>query len=300
MLKISQTRIRSLKKYLPFIQGKEIVISISTNSNASKMKLAGFSSSPQEGEKILPIPVGTISSFNAEGKENVRKDLPMETHYRQIEWTWKQYAGYKETKEVTEIRDCPYERYPREFVEPPSVELKLAQEKVVSPVLSYPKDEDLIIHTINLFLEIFGECEILNSNLKEIIKTPEKSLKWAVLPEGEMPWNKIEKDLEPALKKANSQEKAVFRDRFDTINSYKPDFGAYGLAGFSGYVVFGFKKKNLYICESIWHGNAIYVFQEEWRELSKKTKAEILRGGLQKERIIHYQDWKDRIDELLR
>jgi len=299
MLKISQTRIRSLKKYIPFIQGKEIVVSIDANSNAAKMRQVGFSSSPQEGEMILPIPIGTVSAFNAEGKEKIRKDLPMETHYRQVEWTWEQWSGRDQTETRSKIADVPYDRYPRDFIEPPSVELKLAQEKVVSQVLSYPKDEDLIIHTINLFLEIFGECEILNSNLEEIIKTPEKSLKWAVLPEGEMPWNKIEKDLEPALKRANSQEKAVFRDRFDTINSYKPDFGAYGLAGFSGYVVFGFKRKNLYICESIWHGNAIYVFQEDWRELSKMTKAEILRGGLQKERIIHYQDWKDRIDELL-
>ncbi len=182
---------------------------------------------------------------------------------------------------------------------PPSVELKFAQGKVVSPVFDYPKDEGLILHSINLFLEIFGECEILNKNLEAIIKTPEKSLRWAVLPEGEMPWNKIEEKLKPALKRANSHEKAVFQDRFNTINSYKPDFGAYGLAGFSGYVVFGFKEKNLYICESIWHGNAIYVFQEDWRKLSQKTKAEILKGNLHKERIIHYKDWKEKIDELL-
>ena len=299
MLKISQTRIRSLKKYLPFIQEKEIVISVDTDSNTDKMKQAGFSNSPQEGETVLPIPLGTISAFNAEGKEKIRKDLPMETHYQQIEWTWKQWDGYGQTKEVTEIRDRPYDRYPRDFIDPPSIELKFAQGKVSSPVFVHPKNEELIIHTINLFLEIFGECEILNSNFEEIIKTPEKSLKWAVLPEGAVPWERIEKELKPAFKRANSQEKSVFRDRFDILNSYKPDFQAYGLAGFSGYVVFGFKEKNLYICESIWHGNAIYVFQDNWRELSKKTKAEILKGGLQKERIIHYQDWKDRIDEIL-
>ena len=300
MLKINKTRIRSLKKYTPFIEGKKIILSADSIAHNNILEKIGFSKNSSEGETILPIPVGNISSFNAEGKEKIRKDLPMETHYSQIEWSWKQWDGYGQTKEVTEIRDRPYERYPREFIEPPSVELKFVKKKIVSPVFSYPKDKSLIIHTINLFLEIFGECEILNDNLEEIIKTPGKTLRWVVLPQGEMPWQKIKKELEPVLKRANSSEKAVFRDRSDVINSYKPDFGAYGLAGFSGYVIFGFKEKNLYICESMWHGNAIYVFQEDWRELSKKTKAEILRGGLQKERIIHYQDWKDRIDDLLR
>jgi hypothetical protein len=299
MLKIRKTRIRSLKKYTPFIQGKSVVLSIDINKHLNKVRKIGFSKKLQEGETVLPLPIGTISSFNAEGKEKIRKDLPMETHYRQIEWTWKQWCGRGQTREITEVRDSPYEKYPREFIEPPSIELKLAKNKITSPVFNYPKDEQLMLHTINLFLEVFGECEILNENLEGILKTPEKSLKWAVLPQGEIPWDKVKRGLEPALKRSSSQEKAVFQDRFDTINSYKPDFGAYGLAGFSGYVVFGFKKKNLYICESIWHGNAIYIFQEDWRKLSKKTKAEILRGNLHKERIIHYSDWKDKIDELL-
>jgi len=49
--------------------------------------------------------------------------------------------GYGQTKKVTEIRDYPYDRYPREFIEPPSVELKIAKKKIVSPIFSYPKDE---------------------------------------------------------------------------------------------------------------------------------------------------------------
>ncbi|MBU1151812.1 hypothetical protein KJ632_03215 [Patescibacteria group bacterium] len=298
MLKISQTRIRSLKKYLPFIQGKEIVISISTNSNASKMKLVGFSSSPQEGETILPVPVGMVSGFNAEGKEKVRKDLPMEKYYRQVDWTRQQWDGYNQTKEVTDVIDRPYDRYPRDFIEPPSIELKFAQGKVVSPLLAYPKDEEVIIHTINLFLEIFGECEILNSNLEEIIKTPKNILNWEILKPGEYPWDR--KEFNSALGRLSKQQLGVFKDRFTTMRSHSPDEEYVGRNGFSGYVIFCFKKKNLHICESPWHGNAIYVFQDDWRELSKKTKAEILRGGLQKERIIHYHDWKDRIDELLK
>ena len=43
-----------------------------------------------------------------------------------------------------------------------------------------------------------------------------------MLPQGKLPWQKIEEALKPVLKRANSSEKAVFRDRFDTINILRP------------------------------------------------------------------------------
>jgi hypothetical protein len=59
----------------------------------------------------------------------------------------------------------------------------------------------------------------------------------------------------------------VIRHRFETINGYNPDFVGVGQAGFRGYVIFGLTEKNLFVCESIYTGNATYVFDKRWEEL---------------------------------
>ena len=54
--------------------------------------------------------------------------------------------------------------------------------------------------------------------------------------------------------------------------------------------------------ESIFYGNAIYVFDENWKKLSQKTKAEILKNNLQVERITHNgqrKNWIGKIKEIL-
>ena len=57
----------------------------------------GFSKDLNIGKKLLLIEIGKYSSINAEGYNITRKDLPKETHYRQTEWTWKQWAGRGKT-----------------------------------------------------------------------------------------------------------------------------------------------------------------------------------------------------------
>jgi len=84
------------------------------------------------------------------------------------------------------------------------------------------------------------------------------------------------------------------------VNKYGPEFLAVGRAGFWGYVIFGFPDKDIYILESIYFGNATYVFADNWETLSTKTKAEILDAKLQKDRIIHKESWDRNIHALLK
>ena len=74
---------------------------------------------------------------------------------------------------------------------------------------------------------------------------------------------------------------------------------AIGKGGFGGYFVFGFPKLDIFILESIYLGNATYVFGDDWQRLSQLTKADILNGQLHKERVIHRSGWKERIQQLL-
>ena len=88
-------------------------------------------------------------------------------------------------------------------------------------------------------------------------------------------------------------------DKCEFINSFQPDFRAYGKSGFKGYVIFGFTDRDIYVLESVYPNNATYVFGKNWGELSKLTKAEILNGNLQDVRIIHNNNWQQEIRDLL-
>lgn len=294
MIKIKQKRLKSLKKYSPLLKGSNLIVCVDLNENKSVATKIGFSNDLEQGDTVLPTVIGNVSRFNAEGKEIVRRDLPKETHYNSVE-----SPNWGDSYNGTHTVELPYQKYPRDFIEPPSVELKISGDKIISPLMDSNLDDQGLIHTINLFLELFGECILLNEKFEDFVKVPSKSLNWEVLPMGEMPWERLHGSLKPLLKKLDVKEKVACEERIKTLQSYSPDFTARGTAGFSGYLIFGFKNRDLYVCESIWHGNAIYVFEGGWEELSKKTKAEVLRGGLQKDRIIHAENWKEKLDELL-
>lgn len=294
---IQKTRVRKLD-FLNFIlkDGQKFIVGISdVDQHKVALEKIGFKIS-SENESLLPSAVGPVSEFNAEGRYNKLKDLPMETAYRQAEWSWEQWAGYGQTETKTKIVDVPYQRYQREFVEPPSVELSLILtgngKVLVGPVLINDEaSADLNKHVINLFLEIFSEAEFFTENLDQIINIPTKRLNWQILPKGEMPWSSFLDKVKKVVDEAPEGSKPVVVNRLEHIYAYKPDFRAVGTAGFNGYMVFGFEKLGIYVCESIFYGNATYVFENNWEAIAKLTKAQVLSAKLQKNRIIHRDGW---------
>jgi hypothetical protein len=305
---IRKRRIRKVEKYLGFITpGSRIALGLSEiNRLVDKLHLCGFSQALEIGETVLPnASLGPVSQFNAEGKYIKHKDQPMETAYRMVEWHWKEFRGRHDTEDMTDWRNVSYPRYPRTYVSAPSVELQIASNAQGSSMLiadpvEYNEDNfDTIRHTVNLFLEIFGECQIFGDDLEQIIHSPLIRLNWKILPPGRYPWERLEEHVRPLIEQARQGNQVIIEDRFKTINGYNPDFHAVGQAGFYGYVVFGFPAKGIFVFESIFTRNATYVFDENWEDLSKMTKAEILSEQLQRDRIIHLRGWHDRILTLL-
>jgi len=285
--------------------GQKFVLGISgSGQHKDALERIGFKAD-SNNESLLPGIVGPVTEFNAEGRYNKRKDLPMETAYRQVEWTWEQWSGYNQTETMTKIVDVPYQRYQREFVAPPAVELSLKSTEngkiVVSPTLIFSgKNYDLIKHVINIYLEVFGEVELFTGGLDKIESIPTKRLNWQVLPKGEMPWAQFYDKVKKVVNAAPEGSRPVVVNRLEQINGYKPDFQAIGVAGFNGYVIFGFNKLGVYICESIFYGNATYVFDKNWEALSRLTKAEILSEGLQRDRLIHRAGWDAALRDTLK
>jgi hypothetical protein len=229
----------------------------------------------------------------------------MEQAYRQALWKWDEWHG-RHTVEREKIVDIPYWRYPRDFVPPPSVELRVAATEagelfvVVDGAAYIPANEADLLHRVNLMLELFGEVELRQQDLTPFVSGEIRRLNWEVLPAGRHPWQKVREAIEPVLERAKAGNRPVIQARLDTIGFYGPKVYAIGNAGFTGYLVFGFKDLGLYVLESALYGNATYVLGADWERLSQMSKAELLDGALHKERIVHRADsWPARIRELL-
>lgn len=271
-MKIIKKRIRRLGNNLPKNALDKVAIpGIILDGNADRARIValGFSNGMEVGETILPTPVGPVSQFNSEGREVPNKTKPKETRYREIEWCWEQWAGYGQTKTVCDFRLVPYERWQRDFISPPSVELTISKKEgtkvyiTVPPVALTEENEKSAVHAINLILEIFRSCEILDENQVPVVQTT-RSLNWTILPPGRRPWSEQKKILQPLIDLVkDKRERPVVASRFEDINKLQPEFTASGNQGFSGYIVFGFPDKNVYILESAFYGNAIYIFNED-------------------------------------
>jgi len=301
---IKKSRIRSLNPYLKIIPDQPNVYVGVINPPELVLKRIGFSDSPKAGETILPRPVGKASWYNAYGKRIVHRDQPMETAYTTVEWHWTEWHG-RDKVEQSDFRDRPYKRYPRTSVPPPSLQLTIftnteGERVVLTPLIkNWKANQADLIHAVNLMLDIFGEATFFDDKLEQVIKAPIKSLNWKILPKGEHPFAELEGHLKQALNRVKQGNRSFVDHRLDRLNSYKPEFTAIGQGGFTGYVVFGYPKKSIYVLESILYGNATYVLGSDWKKISKLTKAEILNYQLHKERIIHVRNWFEKIRKLL-
>jgi len=304
-MEISGKRIRKLeKKILEIIFGKEICPNISITPDIQNLLTKiGFSQTLNIGESILPNIIGPITKFNSDGSFTLNRELDKETVIHTRYHTWKEYHGREEVEQSGFI-DCPYYRYQRKLIPAPSIELSIVEidgEKYVigRPLLIGDKTVPLIIHQINLFLEIFQKCMVGEFSGDLIKNVQIKKLNWRILPPGHRSFEELENDVSQIISSLKSNRKKIAIYRIETINEYSPSCYAFGQGGFKGYIVFGFPEKNIFILESIYENNATYVFEKNWKELSKLSKFEIIEGKLQKYRLIHVREWSKEIEKIL-
>lgn len=301
---IHKNKIRSLSSNLPgSLHGKKLILAVDFKSNQAMAENIGFAANPTKGDTVLPKPIGSATRFNANGKEKILRDQPKEKLYRTQEWTHEEWRGKGETETVTSLVDIPYYRYPREHIDGYGHELTIKEvsgNKLISlnGKLTYDNSSsDSLISAINVFLEIFGYVDIYDESM-EPIPAPEeiRRLNWVVLPKGQ----KIsESDLKDILSKSK-RIRPVEMLRQERISSFKPDIRAIGMGGFTGYVIYVFNQKKIAVLESIKYGNASYVISSNnWEELSKMTKQQLLSKSLVKQREIHTTGWFAKIKALL-
>jgi hypothetical protein len=299
MIRIQQTRIRKIPESIINFNSENLFIIVEIDQKIKEIAgRLGFQDLTN-GEQVLPmlkLRKNKITKGNANGFIIVRRDLPMISCTYTIPWPHEEYCGYKETKTVTTDVDRTYKKYPRERTIPHCVELIVTEKnnkKYITTNLDsiqLKQNLDLLKHTINLFLEIFGEC-YLSDQIEIPIFIQRKN--WEILPPGSYPWPKIVERINKDTKVIKNV--TVTEDRLKFFYDKKPSFIATGKSGFSGYWVFGYSHhKNIFL-ESQYYGNATYLLNENWEELSKKTKSELINSNLSVARVIHDENWDKNI-----
>ncbi|WP_243314491.1 hypothetical protein [Geothrix paludis] len=290
-MRIKGKSIRSLTKVLPMIgDGRCFYVGLPVSGNESRLIEIGFPKKVQEGQSILPAVLGRHTDFNANGREIIRMDLPLVPESRMVYSTWNDWHGYPHSG----FQHRTFNVRQRDLVDPPEENFTVVQNTegifTASRELCSGRDSDeQILHVINLFLECFGECHLLDEKKGPIIKV--NRLNWHVLPKGEYPWANAKEHIEKVTLRLKDGDREVIEHRLKHIAKHTPDFLAIGQGGFDGYFVLGFSNKNLFVLESPHLDNATYVLSSNWKELSQLTKKEILKGSLQHKRLIHNKGW---------
>lgn len=299
---INKSRIQNVDKYLTLFKEDENISVILSDLNTFEKQLfnMGFSEEFDIGEQLLPPIIGPISRVNAIGKEIILDDLPKLTFYVSQDRDFKDWHGNNHSRTI----DIPYKKFQREYIDAYSVELIIRKNNQNNKILTHStqikkSDKELVKHIINLFLELFGSCEIVGTDYLSKVKTKIKKVNWHILPQGEMPWERLKHNLNEMLDTVKVEHKEDALNRFEFINKFAPNFVARGNGGFNDYVVFAFEDKNLFVMENAFAGNATYVFKDDWINISQLTKAQILKENLQEDRLIHKKNWKRLITEKL-
>jgi hypothetical protein len=274
-------------------------------ADLSSGKLVNLGIELKEAGLVIPVSIipptssGKYSSINIDGQVVVRNDLPLETHYHTIEApNWGD--SYNGTHEI----DLPYKAYPREFHPPRETDIIMhasskaanLKEYVISfrvnEVLDRKKPDfyDRLLKNLNLLQENLGTCDIEASETSLADYAKSLHLSWEILPPGTK-----EETIERLFggRRVSEKDTEIASDRYTFFMTLNPKMFVYGSSGFRRY--FGaLINENLVLFENIEYGNAIYIMFGNWKELSRRSRIELLSGKFEDAfvRIAHSKDWK--------
>ena len=273
--------------------------------SAECARRVGIPNNPAPDLAFVPGVSGSVSDFNANGKEEPLKDKPKIRVPRMVMSSWNDWHGDPHSG----IQHRYYLQWQKNRILPPEelfyIRYANGGLSVMSGPLKFSHDaESRIIHTMNLFLEAFGSVNLVSIE-GEPVKSPTiKRVNWLLLPKGEQPWPRIQKLLEERLaaqlKAGEPADAAVVLKRMEWLKKYEPAAYGLGQGGFSDYIAIEFPRKKVWLLESQSLGNATYVFGENWEVFSKLSKKEIIQGELCKQRIVHDKRWWSATSTLLR
>lgn len=251
---------------------------------------------------LPPVKNGRVSKVNIEGREVVRKDVPMTTKTYSVDLP--SWGSRTHTHTVYWDRDV----YQRDYIPPAklTIEAKLLNTeygdttayiikfRVAEPFFKGDLDFSTdFLFALNLLQENLGFSNVYEANTTDEDYLSTEFLDWEIFPPGQR--DELFTKLAFNKRKITGSTMCRIEERYNFLLGFNPTAFIRGSNRFKNY--FGAKfGENLVVFENIDYGNAIYILEEEWAELSKLSRVELLKKYRGKfKRIVHTEGWKQRL-----
>jgi hypothetical protein len=262
-----------------------------------------------DGPKLPPVDAGKWSYRNARGWDRKRPDLPMVPKSFVFESPNFGDAARNGTHTHYQTRQV----YQHQVFEPQGMEIEPAilsqttgQHVVVrfalTPLLSrsQPEFELMLLWALNVLQENTGVASVFASTATKADFLRTIQLDWEIFPPGT-----IDDVVAWFTSKPSSASRAPdfdkhLRDRTAAFNKLQPESYIRGSGQFGSY--FGAKfADDLVVFENLRYGNALYILYDDWDEISKRSRLELLRDHDAKfDRIVHTVDWQFQFNKLMK
>jgi hypothetical protein len=256
-------------------------------------------------ERVLPdVGMGMYSQRNRKGWEVVRRDLPMVT--RAFTFEAPNYGDWSNgTHDVTQYREV----YQRDSFEPPEMEIivsKLRDDQNGAVVFKFTVDckfdrkmsdyKESLLFALNLLQENVGVADVLrpDARTEELLST--LVLDWEIFPPGSVE-EVVQRMTSGRGVRPSTEQESLIRERVALFSKLKPKRYILGRGGMNHYVG-ALYSDDLAVFENTRYGNALYVLQEKWEEISQRSRLDLLRShDVPFERFVHCQGWAQRFKQ---
>ena len=299
-MKSHRKRIRNINKHLRFYLKESekfrIGLLFEDYSKSSLLDKYNLPKSFVSNSSRKPLPKGSVTKANINGKYGRKQPEEKETIIRHIDFVRK--------KDGVRIEyDRTYNVYKKVLLHKYNIGFNFVVNKhnqnlVVSEELIFSEEAKIKnTHIVNLFCEIFNDFEIYDENLNPAIHFNTK-FENIILPSGTLDNLDTLEDLIEIGGRftKNEEDNNAYQKRLEVLKEFKPDIRGKGPNGFFGYIVFGFSKYDIVLLETMYAGNATYVFTtENFENKVIKDKQTVLNNKLHLTRFIHDEKWENRL-----
>jgi hypothetical protein len=163
------------------------------------------------------------------------------------------------------------------------------------PAIEHLKTMGFDLAPIEILSEELAELEAFANMIEEPLIDVVYS-DWDFLPPGKWGIDQIVDHFEENRREIEANGRTVELNRIHEINSLGPTSVMIGKKGWLGYVTFSFAFTEKIVLECPVKGNAVYILSgKDWQRLARKTKAEVRRSRSFWKKVVHKNEWLERV-----
>ncbi|MDC0887300.1 hypothetical protein OAS19_05880 [Altererythrobacter sp.] len=300
---------KAVQRDLERIDGTRIVVAAVltiTTDEAAKYELAGLSLNSGKLAVAEPAPppraCGLWAGRNLDGWQEKRKDLPKEM--RDISHWAPNWNGSGHHLVSRSVEAWPVDHHPARMLTLSGTILEpLKDGAIVRFRIDQPLDRtdadfaENLQFNLRLLREVVGRSQVYCADMSDEEFANLQSVDWELIPRGSVDCvlARLAK-----TRAATADQLEVASGRLKVLERLGHDGFIVGHGKFARYFGARFGEK-LLVLENLEYGNAMYVFEENWEELTKLSRTELIKlrdPGVH--RLPHLPGWQSAIRKLLR